>query len=105
MTFTNVCKSQAPDPGVRCIGAVVWFLLGPIAVAALDSADLAVQMLSAFFYRPLHSTLRLRTICSAVSTVSGGQGLSVCVVGSGPAGFYTVDKVQPVLLLLLVGGA
>jgi hypothetical protein len=58
-------------------------------------------MLSAFS-RSLHRTLSHRTFCYAASTVSGGQCLSVCVVGSGPAGFYTVDKVQPVLLLLLL---
>ena len=35
-------------------------------------------------------------LSKGLSTLAAPQSLSVCVVGSGPAGFYTVDKVlQP----------
>lgn len=40
-----------------------------------------------------------RTLASAAAAAEGGAGLQFCVVGSGPAGFYTADKVcqHPVL--------
>jgi hypothetical protein len=33
---------------------------------------------------------------------SGTKQVSVCIVGSGPAGFYTAHQVRAVLLLVLV---
>lgn len=52
--------------------------------------------------KSIHSLQVVRPL-SSLSSAGPSKRLSVCVVGSGPAGFYTVDKVPRggVLLALL----
>lgn len=64
----------------------------------LTQINCSLQMLGSIC-RSLIGT-QLSRAFSTTSTNTISKRLSVCVVGSGPAGFYTVDKVWPARTVL-----